>query len=132
MNCQHCDFELSGSICSKCGVYNEISDHETKPIENHKDDGPSFLEKAANFSKSLVSHASTGFANVSDPIEKERLRVCLDCEKYNTEKQSCNECGCYMPAKVKWLSSQCPLKKWPQHDISSIPKRCEECDKKKT
>lgn len=37
----------------------------------------------------------------------------MDTDKaWNIEKNKCNLCGCYMPAKVKIKSVSCPVKKW--------------------
>ncbi len=42
---------------------------------------------------------------------KKRLEICLDCESL-TPINSCNLCGCFMPAKVRSPKSSCPIKKW--------------------
>lgn len=48
-----------------------------------------------------------------EEIAKKRIAICVEnkCGKFTTKK-ICKVCGCYMPAKVRSLQSQCPLKKW--------------------
>lgn len=45
-------------------------------------------------------------------VAKERLAICMDCDKYNHTTTQCNECGCIMLLKTILASSSCPLKKW--------------------
>lgn len=48
---------------------------------------------------------------------KERLKICLECESL-TRIQSCNLCGCFMPAKVRSPLSSCPIKKWGKMELN--------------
>lgn len=45
-------------------------------------------------------------------VAKERLSICVDCDKYNTTTTQCKECGCIMLLKTILASSTCPLNKW--------------------
>jgi len=45
---------------------------------------------------------------------QERLNVCMQCSSY-TEKKNCNECKCYVPAKVLIPLTKCPLGKWKEN-----------------
>ena len=45
------------------------------------------------------------------PDAKARYDICRQCDSFSSLKL-CNECGCFMPLKVKIKSSSCPLKKW--------------------
>ena len=52
------------------------------------------------------------FPNIEvEIIATDRMIACLDCEKITREKK-CSLCGCFLPAKVRSLTSTCPLKKW--------------------
>lgn len=43
---------------------------------------------------------------------KIRMKICVEnCDKLNN-RNICSKCGCYMPAKVRSLKSNCLLKKW--------------------
>ena len=39
-----------------------------------------------------------------------RLQVCEGCPKRSG--LWCNECGCYLPAKARFVSEECPLGLW--------------------
>lgn len=41
-----------------------------------------------------------------------RLKLCETCEYLNSEKWSCDKCGCYLDKKCKMSSETCPLNKW--------------------
>lgn len=43
---------------------------------------------------------------------KERLDICLSCDRLIKLTKQCRECGCIMPAKVKLEKATCPLGKW--------------------
>ena len=59
--------------------------------------------------------------------EKERVRICHQCPLKRYSKSIahfdgadiieikgmlCNECKCYLPAKIRVNKEKCPLKKW--------------------
>lgn len=48
-----------------------------------------------------------------EEIAKKRIAICVNnkCGKF-TFKKTCKICGCYMPAKVRSMNSNCPIKKW--------------------
>ena len=48
----------------------------------------------------------------TDEIQKERLSVCLDCDKLIQLTKTCSQCGCFMEIKVKLMEAKCPLGKW--------------------
>lgn len=45
-------------------------------------------------------------------VRRERIAVCEGCPRLN-EDYLCQECGCFMPAKVRGANQSCPLDKWP-------------------
>ena len=59
--------------------------------------------------------------------EKERVKICEACplKRYSSsiahfdgdniveiKGMLCNECGCYLPAKIRVKEEKCPLQKW--------------------
>lgn len=42
---------------------------------------------------------------------KIRMKICVECPKL-TNRNSCELCGCYMPAKVRSSKSKCIINKW--------------------
>ena len=49
----------------------------------------------------------------AESIAKTRLMICLKCE-YMNERNRCELCGCFMPAKVRSIKPQtkCEKNKW--------------------
>lgn len=55
----------------------------------------------------------TGAVLVSEEKHKERIDICLKCDKYsNNAAQYCTECYCVVPFKTKLKGTSCPLGKW--------------------
>ncbi len=52
------------------------------------------------------------FKTVDFEIKQQRLNICKTCKSFSKKFETCTECGCYMPAKATFASSECPLKKW--------------------
>lgn len=48
---------------------------------------------------------------VKSYISEERRQVCQSCDQLSTYN-ICNQCGCFMPMKVKLAAAKCPLQKW--------------------
>ena len=48
-----------------------------------------------------------------EALAKNRMTICVECPELN-KRNRCNQCGCYMPAKVRSTkkSTKCPLNKW--------------------
>ena len=48
-----------------------------------------------------------------EQIAKSRIAICCNCE-HLTNRNTCDLCGCYMPAKTRNISSSCSMnpKKW--------------------
>jgi len=50
-----------------------------------------------------------------DDIESyanKRLNICKSCKYYKF--YVCGLCGCFMPVKIKFKNSVCPIRKWTQ------------------
>jgi hypothetical protein len=47
----------------------------------------------------------------SDEIADQRYSFCKECEHLNT-LNLCSICSCFMPGKVKFSNSSCPIGKW--------------------
>lgn len=52
------------------------------------------------------------FATVDESVRQQRLRICEECSSFSSKLNSCKECGCYMPAKVSFANTSCPVGKW--------------------
>jgi len=60
---------------------------------------------------STVVHTSGKEANALNDKARMRLEVCKRCPAF-TSLQTCNKCGCFMPAKVQLAGATCPQKRW--------------------
>ena len=47
-----------------------------------------------------------------EDMAKERMNVCLDCDRYENLLNRCKECGCFLTIKTRMKHLHCPLKKW--------------------
>ena len=52
-------------------------------------------------------------------LAQQRYETCKACDKLTAIK-TCSECGCFMPAKVKFAASTCPLNKWATGNNTTI------------
>ena len=43
-------------------------------------------------------------------IAKERAVICSECGQ--NKHEWCNECGCYLPAKIRSIQEKWPIAKW--------------------
>lgn len=138
MKCRTCGLDGVDIKCQRCGTYmvsHSVEDQgaavDRKPPPKEIEE-PSLVEKASNFSKSVVSHARNGFTKTENTLKEKRLEICSSCEYFDSSRQGCKKCGCYLPVKASWASESCPLNKWGPETKRSKPKTCGECGKKKT
>jgi hypothetical protein len=108
--CENCGYEFRKNVKRACSV----------PQNTHPQNvGPSFLQKAINFSSAVVHDVATGMQRCTEEEMDERIEICKTCPFYNHEDSSCNKCGCPLSRekiyrnKLYWKSSGCPIGKWP-------------------
>lgn len=109
--------------CINCKYRCKVNAKRSCPIEQEtivtKTTGPSFLQKAINFSSAVVHDVATGMQRCTEEEMDERIEICKTCPFYNHEDSSCNKCGCPLSRekiyrnKLYWKSSGCPIGKWP-------------------
>lgn len=54
--------------------------------------------------------ATTGVGAADEATAKKRYDTCMACDKYKHWR--CQECGCFISAKVRVADEKCPLGKW--------------------
>lgn len=59
--------------------------------------------------KDTIFHSNDCFATEEEA--KRRAKICDGCS-HLTKMNTCNLCGCFMPAKVKYKQATCPKSKW--------------------
>jgi hypothetical protein len=87
---------------------------------------PSNLDKAVNFTKAVLEHAKSGFSEVDQMTQEQRLYKCKTCNEetgnsYYDENNGdpiCQHkgCGCHLNEKVKWSTQSCPIKRWLEEE----------------
>lgn len=105
---------IKNCICVMCGstVCENNQDTTTKQ--------PSLMQKAVNFTSSVVNHISNGMENVSVAVKEERMSICRACPFFNStnpKNPTCNKCGCFLEIKTGWASEKCPEGKW--HEVKT-------------
>lgn len=48
-------------------------------------------------------------------MAKERMKICIECDRFDATLSQCRECGCFMKAKAKMPSAVCPINKWGRY-----------------
>jgi hypothetical protein len=51
-------------------------------------------------------------ADPEKSFAQRRIKICKECKYY--KMFVCGQCGCFMPVKVSFKNSTCPLNKWAQ------------------
>lgn len=55
----------------------------------------------------------TGKAEYAEQSEIDRrMSICKNCENFLSVMKVCQKCGCFMPAKTKFMIATCPVGKW--------------------
>lgn len=79
-------------------------------------DGPSLLQKAANFATSAAKHVAAGMPQASQEQIDARFAICQACEHF--DGRACRLCGCPVVrekafvSKLSWAGEKCPAGKW--------------------
>ena len=50
--------------------------------------------------------------DVTRDYARQRIAICMSCDRFSKYTKSCKECGCFMPAKTKLKGNSCPIGKW--------------------
>lgn len=81
---------------------------------------PSIPEMGGNLAKfafDIIKKSMKGDALiVSNEVAEERMDICKGCEYYDSEKNRCKHCGCFLDHKVRWALDSCPIGKWTSSD----------------
>lgn len=48
-------------------------------------------------------------------IHNERMEICTGCDRYDSKKQTCELCGCFMPIKTSMANMRCPQDLWVEY-----------------
>jgi len=70
----------------------------------------SSAQVAAQFGKSMVKWARSGFKTADKPAHAQRYAICVTCP--HMLAHFCEKCKCLALAKTKLATESCPLGKW--------------------
>ena len=48
-------------------------------------------------------------------VHNERMEICVGCDRFDANKQTCDLCGCYMPVKTAMANMRCPQDLWTEY-----------------
>lgn len=109
----------SGSdiLCTKCGNIKKVGEEE-EVVE--KRELPPLTEQAANFGKSMVNFAASGFKTTGKGDYDRRLSICHACPANMFNGGRCMDCGCVVALKAKVETEKCPLGFWDKEKNEEI------------
>lgn len=67
---------------------------------------PSLITMVKNFAKDSAQFIKQGAPMCSTEEFEERMTICKSC-KHLTEEDKCGLCGCFMPVKAGWKTTEC-------------------------
>ena len=67
---------------------------------------PSLMTMVKNFAKDSAQFIAQGAPMCSTEEFEERMSICKSCE-HLTEEDKCGLCGCFMPVKAGWKTTEC-------------------------
>lgn len=76
---------------------------------------PGLLRRAGSLAKAIGSEAKAmaqGQPNLTSQQVAARLAVCASCDQLRSNR-TCARCGCFVDAKARFRSQDCPLRRWP-------------------
>ena len=80
---------------------------------------PNLLGMIFDFGKALLDYHDSGYKEVDEETHRYRLQICEECPEFNSQRRSCNLCGCNMDMKAKMAVIGCPVHKWKKIDEST-------------
>ena len=84
-----------------------------------------YLLRLKTFCKSLLFHIAAGQPKATLSQIRQRLDICMSCDRMNKVTNECMECGCNLSAKsqflnkLAWADQECPLKKWRKINVNN-------------
>lgn len=138
--CGH-ESESPKQDCLPCSKYATDSDFkvlcEKLNSERLNRQLPNIIERTGNFIKAGIRYAEAGMpAFLQEGLEQDRLRICSGCTENKDgvcvaiNPTTGKACGCFVAAKSKIPTEDCPVGKWPKLNLPVITGKCGGCGKK--
>jgi hypothetical protein len=92
-----------GLRCTRCSfVLSKKYAKVFRRCDASPNDGPSLLQKAANFGTAAAQHVAAGAPMASEAEVQRRHDICTACPHF--DGKACGLCGCPVQRERKWLS----------------------------
>lgn len=72
--------------------------------------------KQKNDNATFWDFLNPNIEKVSLEVSKQRLDICISCDKLIISTKQCKICKCFMTAKTKLPHASCPIGKWGKVD----------------
>lgn len=69
--------------------------------------------KGWDVDEDLIEYDNGPSVIISKELQNQRRAICESCPSKN-KYNGCSECGCWLPMKILFGPSKCPLDKWPK------------------
>lgn len=103
--------------CNVCPLSRELALKYKQELEAKKAEEeyklPGIAQLAKNFGVAVANHAMDGFKKVTYDEYNSRIIICNNCERFENGRCKHPKCGCFVAIKARWVSENCPEKKWP-------------------
>ena len=95
----------------RAGVEKRRASHS----KTRKEPTPGLMKRASSFAKAIGSETKAiahGKPNLTPDQVAARLATCRSCDQLRSNR-TCAKCGCFVDAKARFRTQDCPMKKWP-------------------
>ena len=94
---------------------NGVEARRTAHEKSHHPSTPGLLKRVGSLAKAIGSETKAmakGQPSLTPKQVAERLAACGSCDQLRSNR-TCARCGCFVDAKARFRSQNCPLRKWP-------------------
>ena len=109
---------MTAGQCKLCWKYLNSPKHiDSLPALRGDKTLPPLATRAKNYARDTAKHIATG-AKILDAEQIEaRLRACRLCDYIDRHHCTHKRCGCPVAKKAMRESSDCPVRRWPDHKL---------------
>jgi hypothetical protein len=97
------------------GYRNGVEARKSAHAETRQPATPGLLKRAGSLAKAIGAETKAmvqGQPTLTTEKVAARLAACASCDQLRSNR-ACAKCGCFVDAKARFRSQNCPLLKWP-------------------
>jgi hypothetical protein len=94
---------------------NGVESRKSAHTKTSRQAPPGLLKRAGSLAKAIGSETKAmvqGQPTLTAKQVAERLAACASCDQLRSNR-ACAKCGCFVDAKARFRSQNCPLRRWP-------------------